>query len=938
MAKEQPISIFPERFRYGARRTGFPRRAAHAVGRVPMIGRLVDGFVAEPILDRDPLEKWRRKVQERNAYEGITDIDLTPENRTLFLTTALDTLLYMTDRKAWEQERKDMAEGLRTGLFDEHGDFSNQQWVIARSSLGPKVLSNVVQGVLGQDKPMLTAADVSTIFEHKGDEYQRRRQYISDLGIALTSLVGPAAAEYIILNMMPASTEVVDNPAVGTALVGGAALGIAGGIVTGAVIDALPGKDLPKPVKAAIPLVTAVLGALGGGYVVDQWVVPGMEETIQVAHVPLNEYGWTIPVVALGSFAVFGIPRMRRHRAVHDTIAAQLDDLGEWQNMLEIMANSLHYMKDVQGFMDGVHINPTTAGTVNSAIYGADHRLSSIVEMYDNREPDDVAVIKNVAGNTLKDLARQVVLAEMISFDQGYAAVTAKGDPNPTIKGFIPKASEYFATLTTDGLKAASDTCALVKRLADRDDHVAALSLVSPSLPQIMITQAQRGKLGPRDDTQHFGRAGMNTGTRGVFVHLVEGTMENLLTIPDSKRAVLLDQLHALGEAYTHSIPIGGLDRIYQPPSHLQLGTLYGYSYLRARGHVLGDLSGPGEMGEYGSKGLLSDVGKAALGAYEQNPLITYMFLADLGVAVDMADTLLIGMSPRSRKTIKDGLVSLQREISSELLRRVLPKDKKSAVEFFIDGDKAFKVYTAITMLTEVCGDSVVLPLLKKQAVGFSPLFGLNDAELSDPANPTVLGERKYPGLAKLSGIVGDTPNLYTTQLIDFIHNSKRHTTQTHRRMTEFLERGILPLLAREYLDRLIPGGRGEAFTEAQLENTLAFAGYAIESLHRDDFIPVIAKLVEVMESTQRIIIGTVAPMGTVSPVPKDIQSQAAASYRRATALLQIAQRVVAGRKDELNAVVIGRGKHTYATQINTLTEQITRAMGENVRVKIAVK
>lgn len=933
-AKNENISVITPRFQYGWRRTGPVRNFFDEIGQVPVVGRLIDSTVGETVLNRQPLEVWRQKMERKNRSEGLTDIPFGMDNRTLAMTTALDTFFYQWDRHAWAKERRDMAEGLRKGLYDKHGDFSYDTWLRARSSLGPKVLSNVVQGALTEGKPIPHFTEVMDLFEHKQNSHGRRGEFLGDLAITLTSLVGPGAADYIMLKLLPATQSTAANPEIIGNVLGGAAVGATGGVLAGLAIDALPGRDLGKVPKALIPVVTGILGMIGANWYTQEFVIPQLQETIQVTHIPLNDYGWTIPVVATAGGMVFGYPRFKKHKETRDAIATQMSDLKGWRSMFAIMANSVDYMRNVMQYTQSHPSDPARVADINRHIYTKHPQLYTVVEKFNHRTPEDVAELQAVAGNTLKSLSEQVLFAEMVSFNQGFADKTTAGKDNPTLKNLIPRAADYFAGLTKDGLSLASANCDLLKTLADKKDYVAALSTISPTLAQVMITQGQEGNLGANDDTMHFGEAGMNTGTRGVFIHLVAETFNKLLTVPDSKRAELTNLLKGLGAAYTKSIPIGGLDRIYNPPAHLQLGSLYGYALLRSRPHTLSNPADVSSHGEYGSKGLMSDVGKAALGAMKDNPLITYLFLADVAVAIENADQLLVSVGPGTRRQIKNGLISLQREIATEIIRERFPRDKQTAVKFFTDGQYAFEAYTALTMLEEVCGNSVVQPIIAHQAAVLSPLF--TNGAIPDPA--LISAERDTPSVVKFNGIVGDTPNLYTTQIIDFVWNAKRHPhSEVHKQLVEFLQRGMLPRLIREYYDRLMPSGRGEAFDDAQLENTVGFTGYALETVECDDLIPLTFELADVLESFARSAGSSLSPMGTMAQLSPDIVKQAQYAYRRGQALIAVSNRLLAKRRREIQIPIASSGavKSTLDKRIERAVKTIDEKIAATVKTNI---
>lgn len=925
--KAENISVITPRDRFSWRRTGLMRTMLDDVSKVPVVGPVVDATVGETLLRREPLEVWRQETDRLNVRERMTDIPFGMDNRTMIMTTGLDTMFYLWDRHAWADERRSMAEGLRSGVYDQHGDWSYDTWVRARSSLGPKVLSNLVQGALGPDhKPVPHFSEILNLFERNEDPNLRRREFFTDLAVTLTAALGPGAADFIMLKLMPSTTETVNNPQILTTSLAGGALGAMGGVAFGLALDALPAKDLPKAAKVAIPLASAVLGALGADFATEQIILPGMERTIQVTHIPLNDHGWTIPVVMLAGGAIFGYPRFKKHGQIRNVIANQLESIKGWRNMFAMMANDVNYMRKVQEFMDTHAPDAGRVAAVNNYVYTKFPQLYDLAMKFAHREPDHIAEMQALAGSDLKTLAEQVLFAEMVSFSQGYAD-RSKGKANPTIQGFIPGAGEYFAALNNEGLAAAGDTCDLVKSLGDKKDYVGALSIISPSLAQIMLTQAQEGNLGAADDTMHFGEAGMNTGTRGVFVHLVAETFNKLLTVPDSKRAELTNQLEKLGALYTKTVPIGGQDRIYTAPSHLRLGALYGYAFLRARPHTLSNPADAASHGDYGSKGLLSDVGKAALGVMKENPLATYMFLADISVAIDHINDLLVNANAGDRHRIRNGLVSLRREIASEVIRERFPHNKATAVKFFTDGQYAFEAYTALTMLEEVCGNDVVQPLIGRQAAVLSPLFTQDD--LTD-ANPVVVRERKAPNVVKFNGIVGDTPNLYSAQLIDFVWNAGRHpASKVHQQLEEFLKRGMLPLLIREYYDRLLPHGRGEVFDEAQLENTVNFAGYALETVDGCDLIPLAMELTKVLNAFDSTAGSSVAPMNTLNRPAEDISRDAQNAYRRGQALVAITNRLLAKRYNELNVPVPVSG--SVRTTLNKRLEKLVRSIDEKV-------
>ncbi|MFA5136595.1 MAG: hypothetical protein WC489_04335 [Patescibacteria group bacterium] len=911
------VEILTPKTRFSARRIP-GRKTLDKATAVPIIGPVV-GATVDQLVNRDvlqiPIERWRiqdekiraRRAEKKKGRSKLTDIPLEyRNNKTLAVTAFLDAMFYLMGPE-WAEERLGMAKGLRDGFFGDEGYPSDAHWTVARSRVGPQFLSYLMQGVL-QGKPMMPSEDIFDLWEHNGDLPQQRTDTKWDI---VTGVVGGGIAGGVtasVLSALPEVTRTVSNPAVVGKEMTGLAIGAALGGLAGAAVDVKLEPSMGKLARV-FPWLMGGGGAVMGRLIAEA-ATHNLRDTVQVTEDPLSQFAWAIPAVAIATGLALEVPRHHGHKMSHEAIGRLLHDLRNWRSMAVVWSNALTRIYDTNQALRSQEPDasaPNRRRTIAAGIERRNPRLAREAKQYSFRDPDSLGRIEATAGNTLKQISEGVMVGEMVTWDHmDFVRYDVDGIPVGNVEGLVPRPSELFAGVNREMLLRGLQPAILVKELNEKKDSIAALTVVSPTLASTMLSILQWSAPGSMDDTMYYGSAGMNAATRGYFVPLLRAAFHNMLEVEDSKRAELLRYLPNLGDLYKRSFPLGGLMTICDEPMQMKLLTLYSVAYVRGQGHkvllstapirqeleaIYGEDLGAVLQGIKGSKGLISDIGKAALESYRENPLTMYIFLADLTNAVEMIPTLLVSLPENIRNTIINGLKSLQRELADQVLVECFPTNKQEAQRYFTDDAYIRSAYTALTMLQETCMDEVIQPLVASHLASVSPIFAEADAAYLG----SVGHERRVPHLALVAGAAGETTWMYSTETIDAIYQAERHADSIiHAQMLEFLHRGVLPFIVRQYIDRLRAGGRGEQFTDALAQNTELIAGYAFEKVHDDDLLGLIDELVSAIRSVGENACSNFGSLGSTNTMPPEIQRRATAEHRRALAMMTVVSRVKA--------------------------------------------
>ena len=892
------------------RTDGYVYKEQVRLGGVPIIGPYIG--------NANPIGTYLADAARKKS-EGEITTAINFDNSALNLTA--DTHLMMLLMGGWEPQIQSLLQAVGGALFDKAGFFSQEALKIGQSSLGPRIVGEMfVIGGLKSEKKFPRVSDLLTLFEGGEDRARTQRQRRMDEIIPVGLGAATCTAGEGMLSLIETTKTVAASPdsqiALQTAQVVGESLGGLAGFISGrlgnAIIERLRGgEELPKIVKDYGPMITGLMGVMGGK-IFAEWFF----QTTQAPISALQEY-WPIPLVAgvVGGIGVKAIMQ-NAHEHEQDAIEEELrriDQTGR-KPLLLSMANSINTLRRAKVWgertQEFTEDETKRKEGVHKAIREWDPQVTQAVDRYDNRSPDTGHFIRNLAPSTLAELTEKLFMLDLVG--QFCPVATLKNDgmtENTIAMNVIPPPDVLFALLNRRGLaevegdrKMGTGTWSYIKQMAT-EYPIAALSAFSPTLALIMIGQGldSKGGLGASDDAKHFALAGMNFGARADFVDMVSATLSKWGTIGDSWRARMLDNAKNLGSAYKKEIPIEGLEFIFKEPAYLRLAALGGIvseksqksktfsadiNMLNAEIARLSRIpnrkknedklltaaqaqlnTAKNNENQAGTKGLIGDVGGVILSVMEKNPLIGYLVLADITTAIKFFSSVelfpsLGNFEHGARRDIIDGLRLLRQDVVGKILKKYMPQGQTSLVSFYNDPERAGDFYTALTLCQETCTDrrrdgvvmyDTVDTLMKTYGQSLSPIFTLDNLEI-DPStgettNAIVIAERESPKARKNSGRIGEVNDKPNPALIDMVWLASGHTeSPVHVKLAEVMRRQILPSILGDFMLKISSGGNGGNYDLEVMKNAQAFIPYALKTVHPKELNSIAENLVGILK------------------------------------------------------------------------------------------
>lgn len=659
--------------------------------------------------DSSPISSLYTHIEKNSDQDSTVPLDFYG-NMTLGLTAMIDAWLWNVGGKQYKKVRQDIFNGIFSGMVDKKGTIQYEQFMVARSKLGPYILGILNNLVVDEGLPITSDINPLALFEHKGIPKEHKvAQYWKDGLMGVVAGLAAWGVDAGILSRLPSQVQDVLNPALVGDIVKGAGIGAGAGLLPAAFARfASSDRSLGTKIATGITLTAAGAGATIAG-------VLSKEDTMvsqEVSPANFTEQGWTAPAMGLVAFGLVGLSRMLGHKKGYQTIEKMMADVQSkpelangWRNTLAIIVDALDYQQRLTKLFRAETKGYTQDRNRTNVFFnsiGVSQELREAVMKMRNRDAASITTFKEMTPHRLSELSEFLMQVEMMGWEMRPSkTITFDGRPVKNVDGIVQKPLPLFENLSVDMLDLVrGTTTTLVKSLKEKDP-VAGLSILFPSVSMLALGASITP--GQEDDGIFYGDAHLNMGTSGMFVIPAVRAMQDATVAytTDTLRGSLwsAENVKQLANSYKMAMPIGGLDRINRPSVQTTLMQLYSFA------HVL-SAETSGEV--HGSKGLVSDVGESIIKSMSINPLFGYIALADLSTAIKWAPTLLKALPSGKADEITRALRQLRQTVVRKILDIHLPIDKASARRLLTDADFAVKGYTALEMLVESCGDDVV--------------------------------------------------------------------------------------------------------------------------------------------------------------------------------------------------------------------------------------
>lgn len=659
--------------------------------------------------DSSPISSLYTHIEKKSEQESTVPLDFYG-NMTLGLTAMIDVWLWNVGGKQYKKVRQDIFNGIFSGMIDKKGTIQYEQFMVARSKLGPYILGILNNLVIEEGLPIISDINPLALFEHKGIPKEHKvAQYWKDGLMGVIAGLAAWGVDAGILSQLPSHVQDVLNPALVEDVAKGTGIGAAVATLPGVFVrGASSDKSLGNKLAAGLVLTTAGAGATIAGVVSKEDAMISQE----VSPANFTEQGWTAPALGLVAFGLVGLSKMLGHKKGYQAIEKMMSDIQSkpdqangWRNMLAIIVDALDYQQRLTALFRAEtkgYIQDRNRTNVFFNNIGVSKELREAVINMRNRDASSISAFKEMTPHRLGELSEFLMQVEMMGWEMRPSkTITFDGKPVKNVDGIVQKPLALFENLSLDMLGLVrGTTTTLVKSLKEKDP-VAGLSIIFPSVSMLALGAAITP--GQEDDGIFYGDAHLNMSTSGMFVIPAVRAMQDATVsfTSDTLRGSLwnIENIKQLASSYKMSMPIGGLDRINRPPVQTTLMQLYSFAHV---------LSAETSGQVHGSKGLISDVGESIIKSMSVNPLFGYIALADLSTAIKWAPTLLNALPNEKADEITRALRQLRQTVVRKILDIHLPIDKSSARKLLTDENFAVKGYTALEMLVESCGDDAV--------------------------------------------------------------------------------------------------------------------------------------------------------------------------------------------------------------------------------------
>lgn len=845
--------------------------------------------------DSSPISSLYTHIEKNSEQESTVPLDFYG-NMTLGLTAMIDAWLWNVGGKQYKKVRQDIFNGIFSGMVDKKGTIQYEQFMVARSKLGPYILGILNNLVVDEGLPITSDINPLALFEHKGiPKEHKTAQYWKDGLMGVVAGLAAWGVDAGVLSQLPSHVQDVLNPALVADIAKGAGIGGGAGLLPAALArGASSDKTLGNKMAAGLVLTASGAGATIAGIMSKQ----DTTVTQEVSPANFTEQGWTAPAMGLVAFGLVGLSKILGHKKGYQTIEKMMADVQSkpdlangWRNTLAIIVDALDYQQRLTKLFRSETTGYTQDRNRTNVFFnniGVSQELKEAVMRMRNRDAVSINRLKEMTPHRLNELSEFLMQVEMMGWEMRPSkTITFDGRPVKNVDGIVQKPLALFENLSLDMLNLVrGTTTTLVKSLKEKDP-VAGLSIIFPSVSMLALGASITP--GQEDDGIFYGDAHLNMSTSGMFVIPAVRAMQDATVsfTSDSLRGSLwsAENVKQLANSYKMAMPIGGLDRINRPPVHTTLMQLYSFAHV---------LSAETSGQVHGSKGLVSDVGESIIKSMAINPLFGYIALADLSTAIKWAPTLLRALPSQKADEITRALSQLRQTVVRKILDIHLPIDKTSARKLLTDADFAVRGYTALEMLVESCGDDAV-----------QEQFG-----------------NRMNQIFAVSGAAGD-PLIYTEILPVWIFNLRRQGSKSTYLSETVLKQvsDSVQSIALEYVHRI------------GVINPTTIAAEHSESIYNYLYLSIISGSFDAgaLEELEKTIDASLKSWNTafltrfspfMSNLKGEVPAQVASDYNRLSILVSFATFLGQQRnttKFESSIAELGTKMQSIATQMHTV-------------------